>query len=212
MSLFYIIPGIKMPVVNVNLLVDEKTYAAVQAGVLELCGMAKNIDNKRVAKHIPAVADAAKEGAVKAIDFIRVHKKGTVIVSGILIIGSAVAGAIGYIATRDKRNLEKQFAQNLQTYLDAAKDGKLTVEILDNLINSLDELSNDNPSKAVNLKIMPSQFSDLIQTIFDYTICLAEANNISPTLISKPKILKEKSYSDLQYYLNMQKNIFEQAA
>ena len=43
MSLFYIIPGIKMPVVNVNLLVDEKTYAAVQAGVLELCGMAKNI-------------------------------------------------------------------------------------------------------------------------------------------------------------------------
>ena len=184
-----------MPVVNVNLLVDEKTYAAVQAGVLELCGMAKNIDNKRVAKHIPAVADAAKEGAVKAIDFIRVHKKGTVIVSGILIIGSAVAGAIGYIATRDKRNLEKQFAQNLQTYLDA-----------------LDELSNDNPSKAVNLKIMPSQFSDLIQTIFDYTICLAEANNISPTLISKPKILKKKSYSDLQYYLNMQKNIFEQAA
>ena len=201
-----------MPVVNVNLLVDEKTYDAVQAGVLELCGMAKNIDNKRVAKHIPAVADAAKEGAAKAIDFIRVHKKGTVIVSGILIIGSAVAGAIGYIATRDKRNLEKQFAQNLQTYLDAAKDGKLTVEILDNLINSLDELSNDNPSKAVNLKIMPSQFSDLIQTIFDYTICLAEANSISPTLISKPKILKKKSYSDLQYYLNMQKNIFEQAA
>ena len=86
------------------------------------------------------------------------------------------------------------------------------MEILDNLINSLDELSNDNPSKAVNLKIMPSQFSDLIQTIFDYTICLAEANNISPTLISKPKILKKKSYSDLQYYLNMQKNIFEQAA
>lgn len=198
-----------MPVVNVNLLVDEKTYAAVQAGVLELCGMAKNIDNKRVAKHIPAAADAAKEGAVKVIDFIRVHKKGTVIVGGILIIGSFVAS---YIATRDKRNLEKRFAQNLQIYLDAAKDGKLTVDILDNLINSLDELSNDDPSKAVNLKITPSQFSDLIQNIFDYTVCLAEANNISPTLISKPKILKKKSYSDLQYYLNMQKNIFEQVA
>ena len=93
--------------------------------------MAKNIDNKRVVKHISAVADAAKEGAAKAIDFIRVHKKGAVIVGGILIIGSAVAGAVDYIATRDKRNLEKRFAQNLQTYLDAAKDGKLTVEILD---------------------------------------------------------------------------------
>lgn len=174
--------------------------------------MAKNIDNKRVTKHIPAVADAAKEGTIKAIDFIRVHKKGTIIVSGILIIGSAVAGAIGYFATRDKRNLEKQFAQNLQTYLDSAKDGKLTVKILDNLINSLDELSNDNPSKAVHLKITPSQFSDLMQNIFDYTICLAEANNISPTFIRKPKILKKKDYSDLQYYLSMQKTIFEQAA
>ena len=88
------------------------------------------------------------------------------IVGGILIIGSAVAGAIGYIATRDKRNLEKRFAQNLQTYLDAAKDGKLTVEILDNLMNSLDEFSNDDPSKAVNLKIKSSQFSDWIHSIF----------------------------------------------
>lgn len=201
-----------MPVVNVNLLVDEKTYAGVKAGVLELCGMAKNVDNKRVAKHIPAVADAAKEGAAKAIDFIRVHKKGTIIVGGILIVGGAVAGTVGYIATRDKRKREKQFAKNLQTYLDAAKEGKLTIEILDALIDSLNALSNDDPAKAVNLKITASQFSDLIHSIFDYTIRLAEANNISPTLISKPKILKKKTYSDLQYYLNMQKTIFEQAA
>ena len=201
-----------MPVVNVNLLVDEKTYAGVKAGVLELCGMAKNVDNKRVAKHIPAVADAAKEGAAKAIDFIRIHKKGAIIVGGVLIIGGAVAGTVGYIATRDKRKREKQFAKNLQVYLDAARDGKLTIEILDALIDSLNALSNNDPAKAVNLKISAAQFSDLIHSIFDYTIRLAEANNISPVLISKPKILRKKTYSDLQYYLNMQKTIFEQAA
>ena len=67
------------------------------------------------------------------------------------------------------------------------------MEILDNLTNSLDELSNDDPSKAVNLKIKSSQFSDWIHSIFDYTIHLAEANNISPTIISKPKILKKKT-------------------
>ena len=63
-----------MPVVNVNLLVDEKTYAGVKAGALELCGMAKNVDNKRVAKHIPAVADAAKEGAAKSTLFVYIKK------------------------------------------------------------------------------------------------------------------------------------------
>ena len=201
-----------MPVVNVNLLVDEKTYAAVQSGVLELCGMAKNVDNKRVAKHIPAVADAAKEGASKAIDFIRLHKKETLIVGGVIILGGAVVGTVGYITSLDKRKRERQFAEDLQVYLDAAREGKLTIEILDALINSLDQLSNDDPSKAVNLKITASQFSDLIHSIFDYTIRLAEANNISPALISKPKILKNKNYSDLQYYLNMQRSIFEQAA
>lgn len=201
-----------MPVVNVNLLVDEKTYAGVKAGVLELCGMAKNVDNKRVAKHIPAVADAAKEGASKAIDFIRLHKKGTLIVGGVIILGGAVVGTVGYITSRDKRKRERKFAKDLQVYLDAAREGKLTIEILDALINSLDQLSNDDPSKAVNLKITASQFSDLIHSIFDYTIRLAEANNINPALISKPKILKKKNYSDLQYYLNMQRSIFEQAA
>lgn len=201
-----------MPVVNVNLLVDDKTYAGVQAGVLELCGMAKNINNKRVAKHLPTVADAAKEGAVKAIDFIRMHKKGTLIIGGVLIVGGAVAGTVGYFATKDKRKREKQFAKNLQIYLDAARDGKLTIEILDSLISSLDAVSNDDSSKTMNLKISAVQFSELIYSLFDYTIRLAEANNISPTFINRPKLLKKKNYSDLQYYLNMQKSIFEQAA
>ena len=201
-----------MPVVNVNLLVDEKTYAGVKAGVLELCGMAKNVDNKRVAKHIPAVADAAKEGAVKAIDFIREHKKGAIVTGGVLIVGGAITGTVGYIATRDQRKREKQFAKNLQIYLDAAQEGNLTIEILDALIDSLNALSKDDPSKTVDLKITASQFSDLIRSIFDYTIRLAEANNIDPALISKPKMLKKKTYLDLQYYLDMQKNIFEQVA
>ena len=201
-----------MPVVNVNLLVDEKTYAGVKAGVLELCGMAKNVDNKRVAKHIPAVADAAKEGAVKAIDFIREHKKGAIVIGGVLIVGGAITGTVGYIATRDQRKRETQFAKNLQIYLDAAQEGNLTIEILDALIDSLNALSKDNPSKTVDLKITAFQFSDLIRSIFDYTIRLAEANNIDPALISKPKMLKKKTYLDLQYYLDMQKSIFEQVA
>ena len=201
-----------MPVVNVNLLVDEKTYAGVKAGVLELCGMAKNVDNKRVAKHIPAVADAAKEGAVKGIDFIREHKKGAIVIGGVLIVGGAITGTVGYITTRDQRKREKQFAKNLQIYLDAAQEGNLTIEILDALIDSLNALSKDNPSKTVDLKISASQFSDLIRSIFDYTIRLAEANNINPALISKPKMFKKKTYLDLQYYLDMQKSIFEQVA
>ena len=61
-----------------------------------------------------------------------------------------VAGITGYVATCDKRKREKDFAKNLQIYLDAAKEGKLTFEILNALIISLDALANDDYSKEVN--------------------------------------------------------------
>ena len=62
-----------MPVVPIYLDIDDKTYAGITAGTLELCGLAKTVDSKRVVKHIPTVVDAAKEGASNAIDFVREH-------------------------------------------------------------------------------------------------------------------------------------------
>lgn len=201
-----------MPVVPIYLDIDEKTYAGVKAGVLELCGLAKNVDNKRVAKHIPAVADAAKEGASKAVDFIRVHQKGTIIVGGVLVIGGAVAGTVGYIAHRKQRKLDKQFGIALQEYLDSARNGTLNIEILDTLICSIETIEKDNPKKSINLNISVAQFVDLINCIFDYTMRLAKANNISTQSINRPKYFKKKTADDLKYYLNIQKHIFEQVA
>ena len=201
-----------MPVVPIYLDIDEKTYAGVKAGVLELCGLAKNVDNKRVAKHIPAVADAAKEGASKAFDFIRVHQKGTIIVGGVLVVSGAVAGTVGYIAHRKQRKLDKQFGIALQEYLDSARNGTLNIEILDTLICSIETIEKDNPKKSINLNISVAQFGDLINCIFDYTMRLAKANNINTQSINRPKYFTKKTADDLKYYLNMQKQIFEQAA
>ena len=201
-----------MPVVPIYLDIDEKTYAGIKAGVLELCGLAKNVDNKRVAKHIPAVADAAKEGASKAVDFIRVHQKGTIIVGGVLVIGGAVASTVGYIAHKKQRKLDKQFGIALQEYLDSARNGTLNIEILDTLICSIETIEKDNPKKSINLNISVAQFGDLINCIFDYTMRLAKANNINTQSINRPKYFKKKTADDLKYYLNMQKHIFEQVA
>lgn len=201
-----------MPVVPIYLDIDEKTYAGVKAGLYELYGLAKNVNNKRVAKHIPAVADAAKEGASKAIDFIRVHQKGTIIVGGVLIIGGVVAGTVGYVAHRKQRELNKQFGTALQEYLDSARNGTLNIEILDTLITSIEAVEKCNSKKPINLNISAVQFGDLINCIFDYTKRLAEANNISTQSINRPKYFKKKTADDLKYYLNMQKHIFEQAA
>ncbi len=201
-----------MPVVPIYLDIDEKTYAGVKAGIFELYGLAKNVDSKRVAKHIPAVADAAKEGASKAIDFVRSHQKGTIILGGVLIIGGTVAGTIGYVTHRKQRKLDKQFGAALEEYLDSARNGSLNVDILNTLICSIEAIEKENPKKSINLNISAAQFGDLINCIFDYTMRLAEANNVSTKSINRPKYFHKKTSDDLKYYLNMQKQIFEQAA
>lgn len=201
-----------MPVVPIYLDIDEQTYAGVKAGVLELCGLAKDIDSKRVAKHIPAVADAAKEGASKAIDFIRENKTGAIIIGGVLIAGGAVAGAVSYASHRKQLKLEKQFGEALQKYLDSARNGTMDIGILDALIHSIETLEKDDPQKTINLNISAAQFSELVNCIFDYTTRLAEANNISTKSIKRPKSFKKKTPDDLKYYLNLQKQIFDQAA
>lgn len=201
-----------MHIVPIYLDIDEKTYAGVKTGVLELCGLAKNVDNKRVVKHVPAVADAAKGGASKAIDFIRAHKKGTIVTGGVLIVWGAVAGTIGYVSRRKQRKFDKQFGTALQEYLDAAPSGTLNIDILNALICSIDAIEMDNLKKCIILNISTAQFGDLINCIFDYTKRLAEANNISTQSISCPKYFKKKTADDLKYYLSMQKQIFEQAA
>lgn len=200
-----------MPVVPIYLNIDDRTYAGVKAGALELCGLAKNVDNKRVAKHIPAVADAAKDGAAKAIDFIREHKRGTLVIGGILIVGGATAGTVGYISHRKQRKLDKQFGEALQNYLEAARNGDLTLDILNALICAIEAVEQANPNKSINLNVSTSQFSELIHCIFDYTLRLAEANNFNAQIINRPKYFKKKTADDLKYYLNMQRQIFEQA-
>ena len=200
-----------MPVVNVNLLVDDKTYADIQLGVLELCGLAKNVDNKRIARHIPTVADAAKEGAAKAIDTIREHKKGMLLIGGVIIVG-AVAGTFHYVVHINNRKLDKKFGESLQIYLDTAKAGNLTIETLESLINSIEALERKNPSNQLTLNISSKQFNDLINCIFDYTKRLSAANQINIQNIKRPTVLKNKTSDDLKYYLSMQKQIFEHAS
>lgn len=173
--------------------------------------MAKNVDTKRVVKHIPAVADAAKEGASKAIDFVREHKQGTLLLGGILIVGGSVVGTLGHISLRKQRRLDEQFGMTLQNYLDASRNGSLTLDTLNAFIDAIDAIEKTSPNKAISLNISSSQFSELVHCIFDFTLRLAEANNFDSKTIYHPHYFKEKTADDLKYYLNMQKQILEQA-
>lgn len=201
-----------MAVVNVPLDIPDDLYGKILDGTLQLCGLVKDANNKKIVKHLPQALDSAKEGAKKALDVAKNYKKELLIVGGVLVVGGAIAGAVGFVKNKDKRKNEKEFANNLKIYLESVKEGSLTIENLDNLINSISKLSDGKTIDDIDLKISVSQFNELINSLFEYTKNFAEANNINSTSINRPKSFKRKNITDLEYYLNLQKSVFEQAA
>ena len=200
-----------MPVVNVNLILDDKTYVGVMTGALELCGMVKD-QNHRIRKHLPTVVDSAKEGAAKAIDIVREHKTAVITVGGLLIVGGAVVGTVSYFSQREKRKAEKQFSKALQKYIDYAKSGELTLEVLDSLISSINTLSKYNKDGQIPLNISAKQLTELFNGIYDFTKRMAEANKFDTHNIKSPNRFSKNKVLDLQQYLNIQRDILSKAA
>ena len=201
-----------MPVMNVNLVLDDATYAGVKAGIYELGGLVKNSDNKRVKKHLPTVVDATKECASKAIDMIREHKKELFIVGGVIIVGGAVAGAVTYISQKDKIKAKKKFGETLEIYLNAAQSGTLTSNLVDDLLASIEVILKFSKDGAVPINLTSKQLYSLFNSVYDFTKRMAEANNVNAKDIKAPRKFSKGKIIDLQNYLVMQKQILDNVA
>lgn len=201
-----------MPVVPVNLVLDEKTYAGVLSGALELGGLVKDKELKRVRKHLPTVAKETKSGVAKAVAVIKDHKGAAIGVGIGAAVVAAGVGAITYFTQKDKRKAEKQFSKSLHIYLQSAQKGEISLEIVEALIADLEVVSKFYENKELPLKLTAKDLTTLFYSIYDFTKRLAEANNISVSELKAPHKFKKNTVVDFQNYLRIQKEILEKAA
>lgn len=201
-----------MPVINVNLVIDNKTLAGVKAGVYELGGLVKNANNKRVKKHLPTIVDSTKEGVTKAIDIIREHKKEFFIVGGVLILGGAAVGVATYVSQRSKIKAKKKFGKTLEVYLNAAQEGTLTSELIDELLTSIEIVSKFSKDGEVPINISSKQLYSLFNSVYEFTKRMAQVNKVNTSSIKAPSKFSKNKIFDLQDYLVIQKQIFDNAA
>ena len=128
--------------------------------------------------------DEFRKGISNAIDSVPVHLKMSFIISGVLIIGGTIVGTVGYAVCHSQRKLYKQFQLALQEYLTAAHDGSLSIDVLNNLLSSIEAIEKSRPKETTNVNISSDQFNDLPNYIFDFTKRLAEVNNINISSIN----------------------------
>ena len=113
---------------------------------------------------------------------------------------------------REKRKAEKRFSKALQKYIDTAKSGELSIDVLDDLISSIDDLMKHNPDGQFPINVSARQMSDLFNSIYDFTKRMAEANSFDSRHIKAPSRFSKNKVLDLQQYLNIQREILSNAS
>lgn len=209
-----------MKLAQVTLVVPDDIYADVMKGTLEIAGLVKD-NNHVIRKHLPRVADTVQNSSVvkkvKKANVLQVVKnnKGVAIGIGVVVaVGTGVVYAVHSIKEKKNEKAEESvtsFQRALKEYFKATKKGKLNARVVDALLDALEELEKSKVGDSVMLSIPASQLNELINSIFDYTKRLAEANAIDMQ-VKAPKLGDKNSIANLQNYLKIQKQIIEKVA
>lgn len=207
-----------MPLVQVQLDIPNDVYKEILNGSLDLLGMVKNRQNK-VRKHIQKaeIIKTNKEASAKNFDVIRSIKEHKAVMISVGITATLIGvGAYTYHGRKvhKKVAVEESFAdfhKSLTEYLKASKNGKLNIEVVDNLLNALDGMENKQFKENMKWAIHSSQLTVLVSMIFAYTESLAKANSFNAKILKPQSDMKGKIES-LKSYLKIQKQILQSAA
>lgn len=167
----------------------------------------------QIVKHLkpidlPAAEQVQGVGA-KELQFVKQHKKGTIII----VAGAAAVGAGAWVYNKVKKHEPKvvtEFRTSLKRYIDAIRNGEMDIDKINNLMSSLDALKADKNYSKISIQLTSEELDVLVGRIYEYTLKLASDNEIE---IAADDLEEEKDViKNLQSYLKVQRRIFAEAA
>lgn len=169
----------------------------------------------QIVKHLkPVDLKAAEQGVgVKALQFVKQHKKGTIIT----VVSAAMVGTGLFVYNKVKNHEPKvvtEFRASLRIYIDAIRKGDMDIEKIHNLMNDLEALKSHKDYDKISIQLTTEDLEILVSRIYEYTVKLAKDNKVE--LTEEELNTSEKNNTDtiinLQTYLKAQKRIFEEVA
>lgn len=167
----------------------------------------------RIVKHLEPVkmeqADQIQKVGSKIMQVAKNRKKELII--GALVTGTVTVGGVVYHKIKSRQpEVVQNYHAALRDYIDDVRSGKLSMESINCLMDSLEELKQNNNYEKIKIELTTEELSVLVNRIYEYTIKLAKDNSVDladDELSSSDNILL-----NLQKYLLAQKHIFELAA
>lgn len=154
----------------------------------------------RIVKHLEPVkmeqADQIQKVGSKIMQVAKNRKKELII--GALVTGTITVGGVVYHKIKSR---EPEVVQNyhvaLRDYIDDVRSGKLSMESINRLMDSLEELKQNKNYEKIKIELTTEELNVLVNRIYEYTIKLAKDNSVDLTD-------NELSSSD-NIFLNLQK-------
>lgn len=170
----------------------------------------------QIVKHLDPVnlkvAQEAQGVAAKALQFAKNNKKALIVVG--IGTGIAAAGAGIYYKVKNTEPIVlKEFKVAFREYLNAIRTGKLSEEIIDNMMLSLESLKSHKDYEKFQIQLSAEDLNTIVCKVYEYTKKLAEDNDIE---LDSNDQFEDKKDEDtivaLEHYLKLQKYIFNAAA
>lgn len=155
-----------MPVIQKDIVIPDKIFGDYLKGNVDICGLAKNVDNGRIVKHLDAF-DTNDE-----------NSNATIIATVAVITTVAITSATAWIVNIISKKKVTHFKEALNAYIFAVNEKQLTISIIDELIESLDKLKG-KARKSITVEFSSAELTALIECLCNHTQTLADANNIN---------------------------------
>lgn len=167
----------------------------------------------RIVKHLEPVkmeqADQIQKVGSKIMQVAKNRKKELII--GALVTGTITVGGVVYHKIKSRQpEVVQNYHAALRDYIDDVRSGKLSMESINCLMDSLEELKQNNNYEKIKIELTTEELSVLVNRIYEYTIKLAKDNSVD--LVDDELSSSDNILLNLQKYLLAQKHIFELAA
>lgn len=201
--------------------IPEDIATGIATGIYRRIGSvvryASGAKRGQIVKHLKPIdtksLENVKGAGSKAIQLVKQNKK-----SSIIAVSCAAAVATGVLVYTKIKNHQPQVVTDFQTalrhYIDAIRNGNMDIATINNLMEKLENLKTHKNYAKISIQLTTEDLAVLVGRIYDYTVKLANDNNIELTEDERQAVSNKKSDTiiNLQNCLQAQKRIFEEAA
>lgn len=204
-----------MPIKQVAYDIPPSLAIGIMSGAYKrFGGIIRNAKTGEIVKHLKEVEVPSKKAGSAVMKAIKSHP---VTAIGIGLVATATTATITYVVKKkkekeDKANAPKcilKFDNSLKKYLKAVRKGELNEKAIDNLMKSLDGITNDENGEIIALELSKTELKQLVNMIYNYTKKLAKNNTVK---LDNFKQSSPNSIVNLHKYLEVQKQIFKEVA